>query len=276
MSVSSRSPTTSGRRAPVRRTASRWIGGSGLPATTGRRPVADRIASTRRPVARARCPVASGWWDRCWTPPRGCPVATAYAPSASSRHPTSGWKPDTTAAGSSSALATGVRPRSVERSHEPFATDNEHPGAGRQTSPPAPGRPPGRRSPPRPRRRRYPSSGAARPPPRAASRVVGDEGQAHAGRSTRLGQCRGGVIDGVRPDVDDTVEVDQGDIVGLGERSACGDLPAGWPRARPVHAAVAFADDRTRAPQTSAHGHCGWRRSGRCDMRLTRSQTSPR
>ena len=50
MSVSSRSPTTSGRLAPVRATASACSGGSGLPATTGCCPVACAITWTSEPL----------------------------------------------------------------------------------------------------------------------------------------------------------------------------------------------------------------------------------
>ncbi len=50
MSVSSRSPMTSGRRAPVRSTVSRCMGVSGLPATWGVPPVAVRTTSTRAPL----------------------------------------------------------------------------------------------------------------------------------------------------------------------------------------------------------------------------------
>ncbi len=56
MSVSSRSPTTSGRRAPERATASECSGGSGLPATTGFVPVAVTMTCTRDPLP--------GWMPR--------------------------------------------------------------------------------------------------------------------------------------------------------------------------------------------------------------------
>ena len=83
MSVSSRSPTISGRRAPVRRIDSRWSGGSGLPAITGSTPVA--VAMTRlmapfpgyspRPVGIVVSPLAAT---------NQAPCRTASAPSQSS------------------------------------------------------------------------------------------------------------------------------------------------------------------------------------------------
>ena len=50
MSVSSRSPTTSGRRAPVRRTHSACMAGSGLPVTSGRWPVIALTTPTIAPL----------------------------------------------------------------------------------------------------------------------------------------------------------------------------------------------------------------------------------
>ena len=60
MSVSSRSPTTSGARAPTRSTDSRMSGANGLPATTGARPVAAETAATRVPLPGA---IPSGGGD---------------------------------------------------------------------------------------------------------------------------------------------------------------------------------------------------------------------
>ena len=50
MSVSSRSPTTIGRRAPLRCTDSRCMAGSGLPVAVGVTPVVARTTPTSAPL----------------------------------------------------------------------------------------------------------------------------------------------------------------------------------------------------------------------------------
>ncbi len=54
MSVSSRSPTISGERAPARRTDSSCSARSGLPATRGTAPVAVRSIATSEPLPGSR------------------------------------------------------------------------------------------------------------------------------------------------------------------------------------------------------------------------------
>ena len=83
MSVSSRSPTTSGCRAPLRATASACSGGSGFPAISGARPVAVAITWTRAPLPGCR-PRGVGSVASAFEATNSAPAATASPPSASS------------------------------------------------------------------------------------------------------------------------------------------------------------------------------------------------
>ena len=83
MSVSSRSPTTSGCRAPVRATASACSGGSGLPATTGCCPVEATITWHSAPLPGCR-PRPVGMVASAFEATYQAPAATASAPSHSS------------------------------------------------------------------------------------------------------------------------------------------------------------------------------------------------
>ncbi len=82
MSVSSRSPTTSGRRAPVRATASACKGGSGFPAISGARPVAVAITWMRDPLPGC-LPRGVGSVESAFEAMNRAPAATARPPSAS-------------------------------------------------------------------------------------------------------------------------------------------------------------------------------------------------
>ncbi|SCE62263.1 hypothetical protein GA0115253_1102817 [Streptomyces sp. Termitarium-T10T-6] len=130
MSVSSRSPTTIGRFAPVRSTVSRCIGGSGFPATCGSAPVAIRTTSTAAPLPGAM-PRAPGMVRSVLDANHGSPRRMAKLASANRPHVMSGPPyPWTTAAGSSSADSTGSRPRSrnATRSPSPPIASTRAPG----------------------------------------------------------------------------------------------------------------------------------------------------
>ena len=88
MSVSSRSPTTSGVRAPVRRTHSACMAGSGLPVISGACPVTALTTPTIAPLPgsgpRGEGMVASALVATC-----RAPLRTATTASASCAQPTS-------------------------------------------------------------------------------------------------------------------------------------------------------------------------------------------
>ncbi len=111
MSVSMRSPTMSGRVAPVRRSASSNKACSGLPATaTGSAPVARRTVSTNEPLPGAVPRSEGNVWSGCSRTTSSRPGWHSWPrPGSASRRP--GWKPCTTATGSSSADAHSAVPR---------------------------------------------------------------------------------------------------------------------------------------------------------------------
>ncbi|TWJ16410.1 hypothetical protein LX16_2141 [Stackebrandtia albiflava] len=98
MSVSQRSPTTSGRRAPACSAAWRNISGPGLPATrSGDRPTAAATTDTREPLP-GSSPRGDGIVRSGLVAAHSAPSRTATAASASCSHPIPGPKPCTTAA----------------------------------------------------------------------------------------------------------------------------------------------------------------------------------
>ena len=109
MSVSSRSPTTSGRSTPWWRAAVVNSGASGFPATSGTRPVAAPTAATSVPLPGA-IPRACGIERSVLVATQSAPRPTANAASARSFHPSEGSKPWITASGVSSAEETICRP----------------------------------------------------------------------------------------------------------------------------------------------------------------------
>ena len=111
MSVSSRSPTTMGARAPERSTLSACMLGSGLPVAAGVLPVALRSAATSDPLP-GSAPRVDGTVASRLVASQNAPCVIATIASARCRQVMSGKNPCTTAAGRSSALVTGRRPRS--------------------------------------------------------------------------------------------------------------------------------------------------------------------
>ena len=211
MSVSSRSPTTIGSRAPLRCTDSRCIAGSGLPVTCGSAPVAARTTPTSAPLPGSD-PRTDGIVRSRFVATHQAPRRTATAASASSRQPTSAPYPCTTAAGSSSALATTLKPRAAASrcSPSPPTTSTGAPAGSRSAS-------------------TWQAAwdevddlGRVGLDAHAAEQVgdrlrrprgvVGHEGQPHP-RRTRRGERLRRAVDRGRSQVDDAVQVEQGDVV---------------------------------------------------------------
>src|SRR5215472_578328 len=199
MSVSSRSPTTSGFLALVRMTDSRCRGGSGLPAISGVVPVACAMTWSSEPLP--------GWVPRgpgrvlsALVPTKRAPARTARPPSARLPYPMPGPHPWTTASGLSAAVETGLRPRSLTASLSAvlpitrtfacagslFASRHVHGGQ------------------------------QGRDGGGGAGGVVGDVAEAHAALLGFPQRLRG-AGDRRTADVDDAVQVEQGDIVGGAE-----------------------------------------------------------
>ena len=119
MSVSRRSPTTSGRPARYRRAVCSSSATPGLPATTsGSRPTTRLSSATKEPFPGAM-PREVGTVRSVLAATHGIPRSSAYAPSASIRQSSSGVQPCTTACGSSRADVTGVRPCASRASVRP-------------------------------------------------------------------------------------------------------------------------------------------------------------
>src|SRR5882762_8229480 len=89
ISVSNRSPTTNGLRAPDRSTVSRCIVGSGFPVDTGVAPVAWRRAATNDPLP-GNGPRGDGTVASRLVAIHGKPRRIATAPSANIRQSVSG------------------------------------------------------------------------------------------------------------------------------------------------------------------------------------------
>src|SRR5262249_57140187 len=110
MSVSRRSPTTSGRPAPAREAAVVKSAGAGLPTIeSGWRSSAVASTATSDPLP-GNGPRGDGSVRSAFVAIHEAPARIATQPSASCAQPTSGEYPCTTAAGSADASATGVRP----------------------------------------------------------------------------------------------------------------------------------------------------------------------
>ncbi len=139
MSVSSRSPITSGRSPPTRRTVSSNSGVSGLPATTGSLPEKLATACTRTPLPGPR-PFRVGTVKSVFEANHGSPCLTRIAPSVTVRHDRSGLYPETTATGSSSVEEDRAQPLLGERLDQTGAADHEHRRAGRAPARDQPGR----------------------------------------------------------------------------------------------------------------------------------------
>lgn len=129
MSVSSRSPTTSGRSAPVRSTVSRCMGGNGLPATCGVAPVAILTTSTAAPLPGAM-PRPLGMVRSVFEANHGTPRATAYAASANRPQGMSG--PPYPCATASRLVVRRLdrhQPALAQGDPEPLPADDQDPGA---------------------------------------------------------------------------------------------------------------------------------------------------
>jgi hypothetical protein len=112
MSVSSRSPTVSGRRAPDSEAAVSNSAGAGLPTTTsGSRSSAVRSTATSEPLP-GNGPRGLGSVRSVLVAIHRAPARTASAASARIAQPTSGPYPCTTATGPSANPSTGVSPAS--------------------------------------------------------------------------------------------------------------------------------------------------------------------